>query len=555
MKNKKRFRIRLLPIAILILVIVIAVIAMHSRHSDTQQSNIQTDTVKKGTVISSVSGNGVLKPITTVEVKSNVAGTIVKLAVDTGDYVKQGQLIAKIDPSDTLSTLNQAKADYESASSQVDAAKESLNMQRLQTSASIRSAEKDLESSSETLLQAQQESNVQPKLTQEAINQAKGSLESAQATLEQTSKASNPQNITSAQASYDEASATLNKAEKNLKRQKALLEKGFVSQSVVDDAQEAYAAANAQYESAKKKNETMRLQTAQDLRDAQAKVVQAQASLKTALANKANDSIKLHALKAAKANFEKAKASLLSARASVYQDQVKAESVLQAQAALKKASATLDNAKTQMGYTTIVAPRSGVVVAKDAEEGSIVSAGRQANAGSGSGVTIVELADVSKMQVEVDVDETDVCKITLGQEVDVTLDAINDELFPAKVIKIAPMAEVNSNVTTVPVTVELERTDSRLKPEMNATCSFVINRKKNVLYVPVEAITETDSGTEVTVMDKDKQATKKVQVGLIGDDYCEIISGLKLGETVIIPEEDTSSTKKNSRGSGGPPPM
>jgi multidrug efflux pump subunit AcrA (membrane-fusion protein) len=107
------------------------------------------------------------------------------------------------------------------------------------------------------------------------------------------------------------------------------------------------------------------------------------------------------------------------------------------------------------------------------------------------------------------------------------------------------------------VTVELEQTDSRLKPEMNATCDFVIARRPNVLYVPVEAISETDSGMEVTVIIQGQQVVRKVEVGVTGDEYCEIVSGLKVGETVLIPEEETT-TKKTSGpgpGGGGPPPM
>jgi RND family efflux transporter MFP subunit len=169
-------------------------------------------------------------------------------------------------------------------------------------------------------------------------------------------------------------------------------------------------------------------------------------------------------------------------------------------------------------------------------------------AGSGSGVTIVEIADVSRMRVEVDVDETDVSKIVLGQEVDVTVDACPDEHFPGKVIKIAPKAEVNSNVTTVPVTVELAHTDARLKPEMNATCDFVVGRRDNVLFVPVEAITDTDNGPQVMVLQNGKPTPCSVQVGLEGDDYCEITRGLADGERVIIATEAPT----NSSGPGGP---
>lgn len=553
MKGKKRYK-KLLALAI-IAILVIGGIAIRARRPAGSQVNIQTAVVKRGTVVSSVSGNGVLQPLTTVEVKSNVGGQVVKLAVDEGDIVKAGQLIAKIDPSDSQATLDQALADYSSSKSKVDQAKQSLNMQKLQTTASIESAQQALESSRQKLLQAELQAQVQPKLTRESIQQAQSALASATASLNQTKSALVPQKVSAAKASYDQAKASYSQAQKTLARQKALLDKGFVAQSSVDAAKEQFDVAEAQFASAKSKLDTITEESNEDLKGAESQVAQAKSSLESALTNRIQDDLKRKDLAASRAAVKQALSSLASAQAAAYQDQMKSEDILQARAQLEKSVAAVTNAKTQLGYTTVVAPRAGVVVKKYVEEGSIVTAGRQAMAGSGSGVTIVDIADISRMRVEVDVDETDVAKITLGQRVDVTVDALGDELFPAKVIKIAPEAEVNSNVTTVPVTVELERTDSRFKPEMNATCDFVIDRKENVLYLPVEAVTETDSGTQVTVMNGDKQEVRKVGVGLTGDDYCEVTSGLKEGDTVIVPEDDTTK-KTSSRGpGGGPPPM
>jgi len=540
-----------------VVVLILIVVVIRARQSGATKTELDTAKVQRGTVMSSVSGNGVLRPLTTVEVKSNVGGQVVELAVDEGDVVKAGQLIARIDPSDSASSLEQAKADYSSAAARVDQARQAHSMQKLQTVASIAGSEQALVATRERLAQAEQQAKVQPKLTSESIAQAKSSLDSAEATLRQTKAALAPQRLASAKAAHDQAKASYDQAEKNYGRQKALLAKGFVSQSAVDDAEAQYSSAKAQLETSKAKLDTVEEESDQELRGAESKVAQAKAALASARANSMQDDLKRRDLAAARASLKQADAALASARAASYQDQMKGEEILQAQASLQKSKAAVDNAVTQLGYTTIVAPRAGVVVQKYVEEGSIVTAGRQAiGGGSGSGITIVEIADISKMRVVVDVDETDVAKIRLDQEVDVTIDACPGELFPAKVIKIAAMATVAQNVTTVPVTVELEQTDSRLKPEMNATCDFVIERKENVLYVPVEAISETDAGTEVAVVDGGKQVTRKVEVGISGDDDCEVRSGLKEGETVVIQDEETtgSSSKQGGPGGGGPPP-
>jgi hypothetical protein len=89
---------------------------------------------------------------------------------------------------------------------------------------------------------------------------------------------------------------------------------------------------------------------------------------------------------------------------------------------------------------------------------------------------------------------------------------------------------------------------------MNATCDFVTTRKKSVLYVPNEAIKETDGGTVVTVIEKGKQVQRKVKVGISGNDYTEIVSGLREGETVVTtvlqPTQPGQTSQSSSQGGG-----
>jgi HlyD family secretion protein len=543
---------------IVAVVVIVGIVVVRQRRAAAGSPGMQTAVAARGTVMSSVAANGVLQPLTTVEVRSNVGGQVVELTVDEGDLVEAGQLIARIDPSDSLAALDQAKADHASAKARVDQALQAVQLQRLQTATSITSAEQALLASRERWAQAEREAEIQPTLTAEALKQAESSLASAQANLEQTRSALIPQKVASAQAAYDQAKASCDQAEQALKRQHALLAKGYTSKSQADEAEAQYAAAKAQLESAQAKLDTVQEECQQDLRSAEAQVAQAKAALESARANRVQDELKQKEVAASRAAAEQAAAALKAAQASSYSDQMKVEDVLQARAALERARAAVTNADTQLSYTTIVAPRSGIVVAKYVEEGSIVTAGRQAFAGSGSGITIVEIADVSRMRVVVDVDEADIAKIRLGQLVTVTVDACPDEEFPAKVTKIAPKAEVNQNVTTIPVTVELDETDERLKPEMNASCGFLIDRRQQVLCVPFEAITETDAGPQVTVLENGKPVHRKVVVGLAGDDLCEIVRGLKEGETVVIGEEEQAAPTGGRRGGPGgmpPPPM
>jgi HlyD family secretion protein len=550
-------------IVIIAILLIVSIVVIRARQSGTTTTELRTETVKTGNVVATVSATGVLQPLTTVEVKSNVGGEIVELTVDEGDVVKAGQLIARIDPSDSLTNLSQAEADFRGAEARVNQSKQGSSMQQLQTAANIASAQQALESSRQRLAQAESQAKIQPTLTTEAIKQAASALASAQATLTQTKSALVPQKLASARAAYDQAKATYDQSQFNFTRQQALLEKGFVSKSQLEAAEQQFSVAKAQLNNAKIKLDTVKDEAFQDLSNAQARYDQSKSALETARTNRIQDSLKQQDLAVAKAAFKQSKASLDAVNATSYQNQMKVEDILQAQSQLERAKAAVKNAHTQVSYCTITAPRAGVVVKKYVDKGSIVTAGRAAvGGGSGSGITIVDIADTTHMWVVVNVDETDIGKIQLGQRVSVRVDAYPKEKFKALVIKIAPLAVVDQNVTTVPVTVELERINRQLKPQMNATCDFIIGNKRNVLCLPSAAIKETKNGMTVSVLANGKQETRVIQVGLAGDDYTEIISGLKEGDIVVDGNGSTSS-KGNGTGSttttgqrrGGPPRM
>jgi HlyD family secretion protein len=463
--------------------------------------------------------------------------------------------------------LQQSEADMASSQSKVKQSEFGYTMQIQQSAASIASAEHALEAEKMRLAQVRSQSNVQPKLTQQAIRQAESNLASAKASYNQTKTSLIPQKLSSAKSAYDQANASYTNALSDYTRKQGLLAKGFISQSQLDTAQEQYELTKAQRESAKSKYDTVQQECDQDLLVAAAKVDQSQSALDTAKSNSVEDSVKRQELAAEIAAVKQAEAALRTAKAGAYEQQVKQADIIQAEAQLAKSSASLKNAQTQMGYTTITAPRSGVVVKKYVEKGSIIAAARSSSLGSGSGVTIVDLADNTRMMAQVNVDETDIAQIRKDQTVDVSVDAFPGKKYHGTVTKIAPQAVLDQNVTTIPVTVEIENPDKRLKPQMNATCDFIIARKNDVVMVPSEAITETPDGSTVTVLGKDgMQEIHKVKTGIVGTDMTEIVSGVDTVVTAIIQTQgapagaaasgsSTSATKSGSsrRGMGGPP--
>lgn len=598
--------------AVIIVVVVAGIWVIRSVQKQETGPTTRTGKVERGNVTTTVSATGILQPLTTVEVKSNVGGSVVFLGVDEGDRVKAGQVIARIDPADSQTNLDQSQADLDGSRARVSQAQENLAMQRQQTVAQIASAEQavqtaklrlsqaekqaglqattsvigieqaqqGLESAHARLAQAEESAQLQPKLTASAITQAKSNLTAAKAAYQQTKSATVPQMLSSAQAAYDQAKANYEYASKNLERQKGLLAKGFVARSQVDSAEQSYQVAQAQLSTAKNKLDTVKDDVQQTLDSAQAKVdqtqaalenaeangaqdrlkqqdvaaaraavKQAEASLKSAQANTAQDSLKLDDVAAARSSLKQAQSSLDSARASAYQIGMKQMDITQALAQMKRSEASVSNARTQLSYTTITAPRDGIVIKKYIDPGSIVTAGRSSIGGTGAGVALIDLADISRMFVLVNVDETDIAQISLGQDVDVTIDAYPNELFTGHVTKIAPQTVSDQNVTTVPVTVEIESPDLRLKPGMNATCDFITGRHKDVLIVPNSAVTEGDNGNTVTVIEKGQQVVRPVEVGLADNDHTEIVSGLKEGDQIVtqIIQPQNGNTQNNNQ--------
>lgn len=551
MNNKRKKIIR----NVIILLLIIGAFGGWSFYNKSKNKpEIQTAVAEMSDIIESVSADGVISPVTTVEIKSNIGGTIVKLYVDEGDYVKEGQLIAQIDPADVLTTLEKEQNNVSSAQAKLKSSQYSIEIQRKQAESDIISAREQLKSEKVKLDQARKLAKIQPSLTSSQLQNAENSLKSAEASLEQLKTATSRQKLTAAKTAYDSSKATYEQVSKDLERNKSLLDKGYISQKDYDALYDKYISAKAAYENAESKYGTIKDETDADIYIAQTKVNQAMADLQEAEANKAQIDIKNSDVTASEAAVKRAEATLASALVAARNIDVKVADYQQAKASLSSAESSLENAKTNYGYTNITAPRSGVVVAKYAEEGSIIMAGRSTNAGSASGVVIVELADITKMEALVDVDETDIAQIRIGQKVNVTVDAYSEKKYTGIVTKIAPKATSESNVTTIPVTVSIDQSDINLKPDMKASCEFIIKEKKNILTVPSSFVKGGKTGKVVFKMVGGKPKPIPVEIGILGDDNVEILSGIKAGEEICLPpdtEEEQGSSNQNGRNGNG----
>ncbi|MGZ8778672.1 MAG: efflux RND transporter periplasmic adaptor subunit [Thermoanaerobaculia bacterium] len=153
-----------------------------------------------------------------------------------------------------------------------------------------------------------------------------------------------------------------------------------------------------------------------------------------------------------------------------------------ARAQVQQATAALSQAQTNLRYTRITAPTDGIVVDKQYEVGQTVAASFQAP-------TLFQIAqDLTKMQVQADVDQSDIGRVKVGQIARFNVDAYPDEEFRGRISQIRYNALVNQNVVTYPVILEVENPEGRLRPKMTANVTIDVDTVGNVLRVPNAAL-------------------------------------------------------------------
>lgn len=153
-----------------------------------------------------------------------------------------------------------------------------------------------------------------------------------------------------------------------------------------------------------------------------------------------------------------------------------------AQAQVAQARAALSSAQTNLHYTKIVSPIDGVVVDRAYDVGQTVAASFQAP-------TLFQIAqDLTKMQVQADVDQSDIGRIQVGQFSRFTVDSYPDEMFRGRISQIRLNATVSQNVVTYPVIIEVPNPDEKLRPKMTANVTISVARVQNVLRIPNAAL-------------------------------------------------------------------
>lgn len=257
------------------------------------------------------------------------------------------------------------------------------------------------------------------------------------------------------------------------------------------------------------------------LRQSQVELANAEAEHARSLRLKGEGFLSPQALDAAQRRLDAARAAVASSQAGV----------AQAASGMAQARAQLAVQQVNQGFTEIRAPFDGVVLAKNANVGDLITPFSNA---AGSQGAVLTLADLSTLEVEADVSEGSLAKVQLGQPVEIQLDALPGQRFRGQVASIVPT--VDRAKATVMTKLRFEQLDPRVLPEMSAKAIFLSQRPndeemKPVLAVPTKALDAEGAVWKVIKAEGDRQTVQRVAVK----------KGRSLGELVELQGKELAS--------------
>jgi HlyD family secretion protein len=320
------------------------------------------------------------------------------------------------------------------------------------------------------------------------VTEAQGQLNSLKARLAALENGSRPEETARSQADLEQVRADLENARVTLNRTRSLVEQGVMSKQTLDDAQARYDSQISKFASYEKTHALVRIGPRQEDIDA-------------------------------------------------------------ASAQVKQAEGALALAQTQLDNTVITAPISGAILERNVERGEFVTTGFVSERGAKG--YVVSMADLTDLQVELDINQNDFAKLGPRQPAAITTDAYPDRKYQGEIIEISP--EANRQKATVQVKVKVLKPDEYLRPEMNASVAFyasekpgekVMNRAsaaKPLITIPSSTVRD---GAVFMVVDG-RVVRRQVQVSGTSQQGATISNGLTGGEDLIVnPPADLKDGQK-----------
>jgi HlyD family secretion protein len=360
----------------------------------------------------------------------------------------------------------------------------------------------------------------------EDIAKAEAQLAEVKANLQQLQAGNRPQEIAQAAAKLQQAQATLKQRAGDWQRYQQLYKSGAISGQTLEQKRTDRDVAQNQVSEAQ---QVLALQQAgvrpEQVAQARSKVAQQAQSVALLKAGARPEEI-------AQAQ---AKVAQQVQAVAVLKAGTRKEEIAQAQAQVQAARGALKTIQDRVAETKILAPFDGIVLEKYADVGAFVSPSMVGGGSASASSSSILMLTSDRQQVVVNISESQIAKIKLGQAVTIEADAFPGEKFTGRVEQIAPQAKVAQNVTSVEVRVSILLTSKKLATGMNVEAQFAVGQLANALFVPNAAVVRQSQGAGVYVLRQDgKSVFQPIQTGMTSGKQTEVKSGLQGGEQILL---------------------
>ena len=438
----------------------------------TTTASLQTATVKQGDLVIYASGTGTLVASDEVDLAFKTGGQVTEIAVEVGNKVSAGDILAKVDDTDAQIAYTQARRSLSELTSVSAIAN---------TQTTIATATSDLQDAQSHLMYV-----ISPAVynAEILVAEKEQAVKDTQAALD-----ANPSS-TEAQAKLKTAQDELQKANDKLGRAQYNYTESYVP------AYFTVSECTGMGRSQKCKDITY-TPTELSILEARADVTTAQATL--------TEAQYLYNMLTGVDVPEDATGSGLTE--------------------IENAKMALESAQESLDGTTLVTPISGTVMSIDTRVGDTV----------GSGTTVITVADLDQPYLEIYLDESDWTNISVGYEVDVTFDILPERTFTGEVTSVDPGLYSSGNTSVVRAVVKIDNVSDSFKLPLGTSASVDVigGRAENAVLIPIEALHETDPGEyAVFVVENGKPRLKVIEVGIQDLLYAEVKSGLNPGDVV-----------------------
>lgn len=461
------------------------------------QSAPPTVAAERGEVSLGVTAPGRLVGTREMVLSFGATGKLLSLPVRAGQHVDAGATLARLDPAPLEERMATAQAELELARARL------AKLQAGPTPADMAAAQGDL-------------AGAQARLDALARGPNDGELAAARAELA-AAEATLAQLQSPDVAALQNAQYTLETARNSLWSVQVARDATCGRPDKVACDQAEAAVGNADVAVRRAEEDLARIQAGpnpEDVRVAEANVERARGRLAQASQRTGEND-----LRAAQLAHEQAQARLDELNAGP-----NAVDLHQTQATVQAAEQALSRAQADLAAATLVAPYAGVVLEVNASEGETVAAG----------APVLRLTDPTQVEAEITVVEEDFPLVKVGQTVDLFFDAMPAASITGRVERIVPQRSATSTSPVYPVYIALDTAGPELAPGMTVDASVVIDRREEVLRLPRSLVRARPDGTAtLKVWNGFSTEERTVQVGLRGNQYAEILSGLAEGDQVV----------------------